>query len=222
MKKINVASMILLGGMVLAGCAGDDGEGDAPVIEPPVSGDTQASDMDDDEAVEFCVSIYDAMSTMMETVMKKAESSYCDEEGFKAGMEMWDDDGDDDEIVDECKTAVKECEEDMEDDDDDDDGDAPDSKEMCEDDNSVIESCDAEVGDIAECLNAINQMTMDALNRRDVPACKELSSDYFEDEMDDSDDSDNDRDTPDACEDVLDECPELETMAVSMDAMSFN
>jgi hypothetical protein len=223
MKKTNVVLAIWLGTLMLIGCSGDDGEDDAPTIKPPVSGDTQASDMDEDEVIEFCESIYSVMGETMKMFVTRAETSYCSNEGFEAGFEAWEDDEDDDEIEEECESAVRDCEEDMEEnnDDDDDDDDAPTPEDICEDSNRTIEDCDAEVGDIAECLNAMNQMAIDVIMGTEAPACSKLSDDYFDD-LDDSDDDDDDPETPDICEDVLDECPELEEMAVSMDDMPFS
>ena len=210
MKFVLILIPVLLFAM---GCGGDDGDssnGGAGKVESPVSDDTVMSEMSDNEAEKFCVSIMDAMMGTMATTMKDTLSTTCASMGASEAYTEYALDGSDADMQGACEEAVSDCEDQM--------ADAVaefedfDAADECDGTTADdLENCDAKSGDVVDCLNAYLKMLVDVTGSMPkMPACSEIDADYF-DNMDTTTDTGDDiePETPAVCESVIEDCPEV-------------
>ena len=219
-RKMKITGLILvsiLAGVFVAGCGGDDDNDSSKgaTIDLPASSSTLASELEEEDAVSLCVSISDAGADVTEAVVAKTAGAACILAGVsEAALTASESDATDDDVVTACEDAVSECEDDMssEEDDTDADGDAMTTKEMCEEGGTQsLENCDAPIGDIKDCLEWVFKTATDSLDKIDLPACGDLSIDYFDvegdnTEADTEDTSDDEVEMSDACTSLVDEC----------------
>ncbi|MBN2529017.1 MAG: hypothetical protein JXR76_21690 [Deltaproteobacteria bacterium] len=211
MDKLKLMHVVLLASALLAGCGedSDGGGGSVGTLTPPVEAETQASEMEEDDAAKFCSDAFAIMMDASKTVASKMAADACPAAGFVAGYsEYFEDESDDDSIKEACETAVTECEEAAE------EAEEPDEvteEDYCEGVVSTLADCDVEVGKIADCINALNKVTIEYANSLSTPACSSLTVEYF----DDYEEPDPDDGEIDECDGVIDECSGLAAMAAA-------
>lgn len=219
MMNAKLILIVLMSTFVIAGCGGDGDENSgggesAATIPLNVDAATPASDMTDDEASEFCSSAYKAFSQTAESLAQKIQTSLCPLEGVMAGEDVFWDDGSDNDIVDACESAVSECEDTMASTDGEWEEEGTSEEEFCDDIESTLGSCDVTIGELVDCLNAVNDMVVDVADTLfDVPSCRKLNNDYYFNE--DESTSAEELDMPSECETVFEKCPEMEDLAAS-------
>ena len=220
MEKIILILILILGLVLAIGCGGDDEEGNDSDISLPVSADTPASEMTEDEAMALCVEAYDKSNALDAARLEASADETCAAAGYGAAALELDAGGTNADIKNACEGAVRVCEEAAEATLDDEE-ETPEFtvEDDCEDYGLIdaLGRCDINVGVIGNCLEAALRLAADTMDAAEkTPECSELTAAYLNaDAAAVTAAEDEDPEIPGSCQIIMAQCSGIAALMAS-------